>query len=408
MAIFGRPSREPAARRAARLPPGGHDVHRPPEQRGEPGRTRGAARAGRAARIGGSSRTRWGSRRRRCASRCRRCQVGPGRSSASSPRCSTGPTSSCSTNRRTGSTRWCIAGSVTCSDNIAGDGRTVLLSSHVLGEVEDVCDRVVLIKAARVIRVADVDTLRSQAQRRVTLRYSGPHPAPELLHDSVVTGTVVVGRIPAGRPDLVRELLTDPDVSDIEIEPPSLEDVFLGMYDEGGVRCGHSSPLSCGHAGIRSPPSPQERSRCCWYSPAPTAPTAALKGSVRRSVAGTPRRCSPRSRDQRDGYLRAGELPRVRVHSPAVPRPHTGQRCHGRGRRGRRGCRERSRRAALHGAGTPLPDLRRPDDRLHPHGARCRRGRRHRRRDRPADQLGPCGGLRHRVRCASPRSCFRC
>lgn len=115
---------------------------------------------------------------------------------------------------------------------IAGDGRTVLLSSHVLGEVEEVCDRVVLIKAGRVIRVADVDTLRSQAQRRVTLRYSSPHPAPELLHDSVVTGTVVVGRIPAGRPDLVRELLTDPDVSDIEIEPPSLEDVFLGMYDE--------------------------------------------------------------------------------------------------------------------------------------------------------------------------------
>jgi ABC-2 type transport system ATP-binding protein len=115
---------------------------------------------------------------------------------------------------------------------LAGDGRTVLLSSHVLGEVEDVCDRVILIKAGRVIRVADVDTLRTQAQRRVTVRYGSPHAAPEQLHESVVTGSVVVGRMPAGRPDLVRELLTDPDVRDIEIEPPSLEDVFLGMYDE--------------------------------------------------------------------------------------------------------------------------------------------------------------------------------
>jgi ABC-2 type transport system ATP-binding protein len=115
---------------------------------------------------------------------------------------------------------------------IAREGRTVLLSSHVLGEVEDVCDRVVLIKAARVIRIADVDTLRTQAQRRVTVRYSGLHPAPEQLHDSIVTGHVVVGRMPAGRPDLVRQLLADPAVRDIEIEPPSLEDVFLGMYDE--------------------------------------------------------------------------------------------------------------------------------------------------------------------------------
>ena len=110
-------------------------------------------------------------------------------------------------------------------------GRTVLLSSHVLGEVEEVCDQVALIRAGRLIQVTEVDALRSHAQRRVTVRYAEPHPPPSVLTEAVVNGTVVVGHLPAGRPDLVRELMTDEAIADVEIEPPSLEDVFLELYD---------------------------------------------------------------------------------------------------------------------------------------------------------------------------------
>lgn len=116
---------------------------------------------------------------------------------------------------------------------IAGQGRTVLLSSHVLGEVEEVCDRIALIKAGRLIRSASVDSIRADAQRRVTLRYSGPHRIPAALSDAKAVGHIVTGRIPAGRPDIVRELADDPRLRDIEVEPPSLEDLFLDMYTEG-------------------------------------------------------------------------------------------------------------------------------------------------------------------------------
>jgi len=114
----------------------------------------------------------------------------------------------------------------------AGDGRTVLLSSHVLGEVEEVCDSIALIRSGKLIEVAEVDAIRTAAQRRVTLRYDVARPAPDILTDSVVAGTVVNGRIPAGRPDLVRQLVDDAHLQDVEIAPPSLEDVFLDLYNE--------------------------------------------------------------------------------------------------------------------------------------------------------------------------------
>jgi ABC-2 type transport system ATP-binding protein len=117
---------------------------------------------------------------------------------------------------------------------LAAVGRTILLSSHVLGEVEKVCDRVALIRTGRLIEVAEVATIRNRAQRRVTLRYADPHPPPDVLTDPEITGTTVVGRLPGGRPDLIRYLLDDPAVVDIEVEPPSLEDVFLEFYTDRG------------------------------------------------------------------------------------------------------------------------------------------------------------------------------
>lgn len=121
----------------------------------------------------------------------------------------------------------------------AADGRTILLSSHVLGEVEDVCDRIALIKAGRLIRSSSVEAVRAEAQRRVTLRYDRPHPPPAVLADAQVTGDVVTGRIPAAHPEVVRQLVADPSLRDIEIEPASLEDVVLEMYVEGAHDAGN-------------------------------------------------------------------------------------------------------------------------------------------------------------------------
>lgn len=113
----------------------------------------------------------------------------------------------------------------------ARKGRTVLLSSHVLAEVEEVCDFVVLIHQGRLLRVASVDELQQQASRTVTLTYATPpQTAPAGLTQVHLDDVTVTGRIPGRRPDLVRELLANPDLIDIAITPASLEDMFLDLY----------------------------------------------------------------------------------------------------------------------------------------------------------------------------------
>jgi ABC-2 type transport system ATP-binding protein len=117
---------------------------------------------------------------------------------------------------------------------IAADGRAVLLSSHVLAEVEEVCDSVVLIRDGRLLTISTVDDLRRQASRQVTIVYrSAPPSAPAALTAVHVDDVTVTGRIPPRRPDLVRALLDDPDIVDITVAPASLEDVFLDLYEGG-------------------------------------------------------------------------------------------------------------------------------------------------------------------------------
>jgi ABC-2 type transport system ATP-binding protein len=118
--------------------------------------------------------------------------------------------------------------------SIAEAGRTVLLSSHVLNEAEDVCDTVILLRDGRVLRIAAVEEMQRQASREVALTYASPPLwLPAALTAAQVDGCLVRGRIPARRPDVLRELLAEPDLVDLTVVPASLEDLFLSMYAGG-------------------------------------------------------------------------------------------------------------------------------------------------------------------------------
>ncbi len=54
------------------------------------------------------------------------------------------------------------------------DGRTVFLSSHIMPEVERVCDRVAIIREGSVVTVEDVATLKSRALRRLEIHFAEP------------------------------------------------------------------------------------------------------------------------------------------------------------------------------------------------------------------------------------------
>ncbi len=100
--------------------------------------------------------------------------------------------------------------------DLAMAGHTVLLSSHVLAEVEAVCEFVLLVREGALLKSATVAQLRENAPRVVTVARAD--------------GTTSVTHVAAERPDLLRGLLADPDVVDLTVVPASLEDVVLSLY----------------------------------------------------------------------------------------------------------------------------------------------------------------------------------
>ena len=77
-----------------------------------------------------------------------------------------------------------------------------------------------LVREGALLRSASVAELREDAPRVVTVTRSD--------------GTTTVTHVAAERPDLLRELLADPDVVDLTVVPASLEDVVLALYSADG------------------------------------------------------------------------------------------------------------------------------------------------------------------------------
>ena len=116
---------------------------------------------------------------------------------------------------------------------IAAAGRTVFLSSHMLTEVQDVCDQVAMVRAGRLLTATSVGELSAAEPRRLRVRYKSP-PAvlPDELIDPVVHDGVLVARLRGGSVEVLRRLLDDPNVTDLIVEPAALEEAFMTLYAE--------------------------------------------------------------------------------------------------------------------------------------------------------------------------------
>ena len=112
-------------------------------------------------------------------------------------------------------------------------GRTVLLSSHVLGEVERSCDRVVILRAGHVALEQKMDELLQQHRIRATL--AGPLPeVPDALRDEATRFDTSNGQLvietPAALSGMLSWLATLP-VEEMRIEPVGLQSVYDRIYE---------------------------------------------------------------------------------------------------------------------------------------------------------------------------------
>ena len=118
--------------------------------------------------------------------------------------------------------------------------RTVLLSSHLLGEVEQICDRVGIIARGRLITESTVETLRGGAALLVTAKPLGRarERAEQLLgaeNVGVLDGTLRLDVDPTTAGRINRELVkADVEVTELRRIERTLEEVFLEMTNQKG------------------------------------------------------------------------------------------------------------------------------------------------------------------------------
>ncbi len=116
-------------------------------------------------------------------------------------------------------------------------GRTVFMSSHVLSEVERLCDRIAVIRAGEIVLLTTVEEARHMGGRTIRVRFSTPPPADAAI--PLPPGMAIVDRAPdrwtinaAGDVGALLPVLAGLPVRDLEIAEPSLEDVLRRFYRE--------------------------------------------------------------------------------------------------------------------------------------------------------------------------------
>ena len=122
-------------------------------------------------------------------------------------------------------------------------GRSVLLSSHILAEVEKLCDTVTIIRAGRTVERGTLDELRHLTRTTVTaVTERDPAGLADLpgVHDLATEGGRVTFSVDAADLDAAVRTLGGLGVRSLVAAPPSLEDLFLRHYGEelaeAGVR----------------------------------------------------------------------------------------------------------------------------------------------------------------------------
>ena len=118
-------------------------------------------------------------------------------------------------------------------------GRSILLSSHILSEVEALCDRVTIIRAGRAAESGTFDELRHLTRTTVAVETTRPLTglgALAFVHDVSVDGNRARFSVDAGDLNKVLENLVGHEVRSMTCSPPTLEELFLRHYDSHGDR----------------------------------------------------------------------------------------------------------------------------------------------------------------------------
>jgi len=117
-------------------------------------------------------------------------------------------------------------------------GQTVFLSSHILSEVEALCDRVGILRQGRLVDQGTLAELRHLSAQTVEVTFDGPAPTIDELPGvtSTVAGPNAIRFEVTGAIRPLLDALAGAPVVDLVTREPSLEEIFLHHYDESDGR----------------------------------------------------------------------------------------------------------------------------------------------------------------------------
>jgi polyether ionophore transport system ATP-binding protein len=119
-----------------------------------------------------------------------------------------------------------------CVNDERHNGRTVLLSSHILSEAEALSDRVTIIRAGRAVETGTLAEMRHLTRNLVEAELAGPVSLDGLagVHELAVQGTHVRCEVDHAALNDVLARLTQAVVRSLTCRPPTLEELFLRHY----------------------------------------------------------------------------------------------------------------------------------------------------------------------------------
>lgn len=119
-------------------------------------------------------------------------------------------------------------------NEVKDNGQSVFMSSHVLPEVERVCDRVGIVREGRLVAVEGIQSLKSRALRQIEIRFDQPVPPDRFSKIKGVNDLTVQNEIlrctVIGELDTLVKTAAEYHVINITSHAPSLEEVFLTYY----------------------------------------------------------------------------------------------------------------------------------------------------------------------------------
>jgi ABC-2 type transport system ATP-binding protein len=118
---------------------------------------------------------------------------------------------------------------------VRDQGATVLLSSHILSEVEALCDRVTIIRNGRAAESGTFAELRHLTRTTVVAETARPAvglASSSVVHDATIDGNRARFSVESGDLNSVLEALVQYDVRALTCTPPTLEELFLRHYGE--------------------------------------------------------------------------------------------------------------------------------------------------------------------------------